>query len=73
MAVAMGGHGRLGHKSLMCLLSSDLVQFIGSLLVQRRSGEALTDGELMIERSPSVSKQIEEMRLAATDLDGMRL
>ena len=26
LAVAMGGHGRLGHASLMCLLSSDVVQ-----------------------------------------------
>ena len=69
----MGGHGRLGHASLVCLLSSDLVQFIGSLLVQRRSGAALTEGEEMIERSPSVSSLIEEMRLGAGDLDEMRL
>jgi alpha-tubulin suppressor-like RCC1 family protein len=63
LAVAMGGHGRLGHASLMCLLSSDLVQYIGSLLTQRRSGAALTEGEAMIERSPSVSRIIEELRI----------
>ena len=65
VAVAMGAHSRLGHASLLHLLSSDLVQYIGMLLEQRRSGERLCEGEAMIERSPSVSRIIADAEAAA--------
>jgi len=65
VAVAMGAHSRLGHASLLHLLSSDLVQYIGMLLEQRRSGERLCEGEAMIERSPSVSQIIADAEAAA--------
>ena len=61
VAVAMGGHLRLGHASKLHMLTQDLLEDICSHLVAPRSGPALINGEAMVARSPSLSAKMHQV------------
>lgn len=68
VAVAMAGHRRLGSAQgcLLHRLSQDLVMCICSMIDLRRSGIALTEGEAILRRSPSLAML---MSATATQMD----